>query len=186
MTIVKKLKNHGQLFRRFVYARKLTEPPKTPSNRLHQSPYSVSGKAETIRTKIFPHIETEAEQQEYQFIASLFMDESNPPEDLLKQEGYIEKEIIAKTISLQSYTSFILSLNSSQPSSQGDIHRNPFNTGGYRYFTGIKLLEISKDHGTIGISQSVYFFESLLPFNSLFRDLLDIIACKCCRVNRTS
>ena len=52
---------------------------------------------------------------------------------------------------------------------------NPFNEGGYRYFCGVTIPEVSNYDGKTLVCYSTLYFETFLPFNSLFRDILSVM-----------
>ena len=123
--------------------------------------------------KTFPVCD-ESKRKEYEVISEFIFKDSIPNEGTIYNMDYIEKEILSKGISRRR--DFLSFISIKQSEEAGKANFNPFNHGGYRYFCGIEFIDIvPNSQYEASLVQSCFFFETLFPFNSLFRDVLFLI-----------
>lgn len=125
-----------------------------------------------IVVRAFPPLEAEHEA-EYIFLSRYFFRpllEESKQQQRLESEDYLLREIVHKRIDRQKdMVSFALV---SQRELGACPQQNPYNRAGYRYFVGVVLEEINSEMERPLLGQTVYFFESSFPFNSVLRDAL--------------
>ena len=95
------------------------------------------------------------------------------PIGVLKEERFVQDELVYKKIwKSEHIISFILTTQNNSPEL---TKPNPFNEGGYRYFCGVTIPEVSNYAGKTIVCYSTLYFETFLPFTSLFRDIISVM-----------